>query len=1344
MSDAEQEEDDTLENPDPEADSVAEASVNLNAEAESSTNLGEDSSHENAQVERNLQTERNSDNVNHGASASGGLVREGCDNHNVGTLDEVENDENLTESASENPEGFSLPEDQAEAEGQDNNSNFCNNSLTEGDQNRHRGQDFVAGNLGDNQNIEDECAEPGHGFQNINEYAAEDEQYFPVSCVGADASVSLQPERNVGFGGQNNGEAEGAVGASLEEEQNVTSHRTESCCQLDEYDSQQLGAGSYNEIEGDSETRNPMEACEADGASASGQDVSLEPESELEESRSHIILERDTEPTESDGEDEPEEHPDNAEGGDLNENQNAMNVVNESGAEGFDEANIENEEVGVEVSEHVTCDEKNVPEDEISVVAAEKPESYQPECDQSESKHLQAQASRGIVGANDGTLPNLGEINQIQNPVADASRDIECSAVINNETESQTDSRHSNSNALEVEDLDESPNNCDKNKPEDERAQQAAEAQNESFKAIEIDNFQAFTRESGAIPKNRTQRTNVPSHSRNLESKPSHEQCEVVNSEDELLSELDATLKSNSVETNVDSSSENCAMSRDEQIVKGDNPVSCDQCLRNNLRCSFKASHHEKGGNSNIPGLKELKKQLYQAKQMLLDRECEISRLKEDVSDHRTRCETLTSERDSNAKELDRLKMHNSDDLYIPQIKELEYTIAQQTNEIRGLKDKLSSHDGAAKRAIATLQHEMKIRVDQVTKQCEEATREKDTMVVKFAQAEHKNLEFQKQAERAENKLKEMEKERDVFLVRMRAVKEQRSKLAAEVEAKNAEMSHIQKELDKHKEMVSSADVRVKWAQNKLKVELETHKETKVQLEKMTVKLKEAKEETQQIRQDCQAIIKTYQESEEVKSNSLDKELKLKESELLAREVQKNNFELAHVKTQRELEQVRVELRESQSKFSALSDKLSNVEAEKEQINLTATKYEDIIQRQKKEVQELREKVESLVQFKTDFTSAQELIKNLDTEITELKMTNKELVSEMEACRRRETDKLELNAKLSRKNAELQSENTTLSNKVLNLTGELQAAKMENQDTETKLKDLADSLEKEQKLRQEESQSMNTKLAGKCKAVEDLTRKLEDEKDEIKTLKRKHANNIKDLTRQLQQVRRKLENYEANTNGDKDTISMGSRTSSNGSLNTISIAEQTTTQVVQPHAAGQQNSINRNPSPEQEYPVITEQVEVDKQTLIERIVKLQRALARKNEKIEFMEDHISQLVDEIQKKNRIIQSYILKEETGTMTSDYRDREKAEISRKHSIMGSVYSSHSNDGTMTLDLSLEINRKLQAVLEDTLLKNMTLKESLDTLGQEIARLSQENRRLQLLMQGKSRSKVNPSSR
>lgn len=51
--------------------------------------------------------------------------------------------------------------------------------------------------------------------------------------------------------------------------------------------------------------------------------------------------------------------------------------------------------------------------------------------------------------------------------------------------------------------------------------------------------------------------------------------------------------------------------------------------------------------------------------------------------------------------------------------------------------------------------------------------------------------------------------------------------------------------------------------------------------------------------------------------------------------------------------------------------------------------------------------------------------------------------------------------------------------------------------------------------------------------------------------------------------------------------------------------------------------------------------------------------------------------------------------------------QAEISKKGGIMASVYNSHAVDTTMTLELSLEINQKLQAVLEDTLLKNITLK-------------------------------------
>lgn len=50
--------------------------------------------------------------------------------------------------------------------------------------------------------------------------------------------------------------------------------------------------------------------------------------------------------------------------------------------------------------------------------------------------------------------------------------------------------------------------------------------------------------------------------------------------------------------------------------------------------------------------------------------------------------------------------------------------------------------------------------------------------------------------------------------------------------------------------------------------------------------------------------------------------------------------------------------------------------------------------------------------------------------------------------------------------------------------------------------------------------------------------------------------------------------------------------------------------------------------------------------------------------------------------------------------------QAELAKHGGIMASMYGSKVDD-SMTLELSLEINRKLQAVLEDTLLKNITLK-------------------------------------
>lgn len=729
--------------------------------------------------------------------------------------------------------------------------------------------------------------------------------------------------------------------------------------------------------------------------------------------------------------------------------------------------------------------------------------------------------------------------------------------------------------------------------------------------------------------------------------------------------------------------------------------------------------------------IQDLQMQLKHSRAKLAEKDSEINRLTIRAEDQEAYTERILRERDAYLREVRQLK--SQDDLYLPQIKELEYTIAQQTNEIRTLKDKLASHDAAARRTVATLQNELKVRVDQVTKMYDEASKEKDSMVVKYAQAEKKFIEGQKSIERLEAKVRDLNKEKDGLTQRVIDIKGEKRQMLADLEAKAAEIQNLTKEVEKQKELISSSDVRIKWAQNKLKAELDAHKETKDDLLKTRSKLKDAKDETQQIRRDCQAIIKTYQESEEIKSNKLDSELKIKESEFLLQQQEKTSQEERYTATVRELDSLRTTQKEAMKEMESLKKKCQGLESQRDQNEQTMTKYREMLQKQKRENKELQDRVEELVQVKSDFKRAQSTIKSLDAEISELKICNKDLQIDMEACRKREADKLDLTNKLSAKNAELQSENSILHNKTMSQAEEIEKLTVDVQTLEIDFRDVSGRLKKEESMRQEETTTLREKLEEKSKAVEELSAKVEDGRDEIRTLKRKHVNNVKDLTRQLQQAKKKLENLETNGDTQKDSTSMGSRTSSSNSLNTMGMSESSSAQ-----SHSYSNKYSGNPEPVQEHRVITEQVEPNSQMLIERIVKLQRGLARRNEKIEFMQEHIQQLVDEIQKKNKIIQNYALREESGTMTLERSDLNKMELSRKHSIMGSLYSSHQTDSAMTLDLSLEINHKLQAVLEDTLLKNITLKESLDTLGGEIARLSQENRKLQLELQGKTKNR------
>lgn len=69
---------------------------------------------------------------------------------------------------------------------------------------------------------------------------------------------------------------------------------------------------------------------------------------------------------------------------------------------------------------------------------------------------------------------------------------------------------------------------------------------------------------------------------------------------------------------------------------------------------------------------------------------------------------------------------------------------------------------------------------------------------------------------------------------------------------------------------------------------------------------------------------------------------------------------------------------------------------------------------------------------------------------------------------------------------------------------------------------------------------------------------------------------------------------------------------------------------------------------------------VDRQSLMEKIIKLQEINVKKAEKIDFLEEHVQSLVAELQKKEKIIKNYILVENFDAMSTNERDRNKVRI------------------------------------------------------------------------------------
>ncbi|CAK8674452.1 unnamed protein product [Clavelina lepadiformis] len=638
--------------------------------------------------------------------------------------------------------------------------------------------------------------------------------------------------------------------------------------------------------------------------------------------------------------------------------------------------------------------------------------------------------------------------------------------------------------------------------------------------------------------------------------------------------------------------------------------------------------------------------------------------------------------------------------------KKLESQNLELKHNVKQTEEKLSSHDAAAKRTITRLHADSETKIKELNKQCALADKEKQASVMNYARREKELLDLRRRKDGAEQFAREAGKERDKVISQLKGLRADMIKMKNSHEKKETESGAQNKEIEKLKEEINSQKIKVRWAQNKLKSEIDSHKETKEKCDKMVLEIQQAKEETEQIRKNCQGMIKTYQESEEIKSNSLDIQLKEKNQLLCEKEAENDESRSLLKQRNEELNLLKIRHKDVFEENQVLKSKVECLDEERLKNEQTLHSYEEVINKQKATNSEMNEKMQYIFELELQTEELKVAINKLKAALHDADEAQEVCLNDLSLKERKEHELLEFTEKVTSKNTQLTVQIEDLNSKLFAQNSQLETNKDQIEKLQKGHADLTAAKENMSSEHFKSQTTMNSRLEEKERTICQLLLQLEEIKDEMRTVKRKNAASVKDLTRQLTQAKKKMDNVDSLSvssapNHTADGGSIGSRTSSITSLDKLSSCS--------PDGNGSSNATVAYEAIAIPETTVAGPDSLDRQLLIERIVRLQQIHAKKNEKIDFLTEHVQQLLGAVQKKQRIILHYIMREESGALAPPRP----------------VNDGHKSKSSLTLELSIEINRKMQSVLEDTLLKNITLKESLEVLGKEVERLSHESK-------------------
>ncbi|XP_015784711.1 coiled-coil domain-containing protein 186 [Tetranychus urticae] len=673
------------------------------------------------------------------------------------------------------------------------------------------------------------------------------------------------------------------------------------------------------------------------------------------------------------------------------------------------------------------------------------------------------------------------------------------------------------------------------------------------------------------------------------------------------------------------------------------------------------------------------------------------------------------------------------------------------------LKEKFNHQEEEFKKTVEDIKLTFNSRLEKCTKERDVSRKDLESMVVKYAKSERDVIVYKKAKDEAERKSREAVKEKESLVNKVKSLTCDKNSLVKSVETKLSENILLQKEIEKIREELKDRDQKWKQTQSKLAFEISDHHET---CKKLGSAL---------------ALIETLQNKTESSSDAgltNDRSRSSSRNEMIGENTNVNDntstavlpsFSITTSEENDETKESNSEQKsdsektnESKDEHKVLRNKCISLESENhsltrkiQALERERLDHEEVVSKLKEslnklngEVLECNLKLKDMEELKINLQHQKEMVESAKTELSRVTELNSELTTEMESCRHKEGELLEFTERLTAKSVLLQAEHNALEEKYSALLEKFNFTKKRLQEFEKENTVLTETLAKERDDHEKEIKLMARKVAEKMELITKYKTRVEEIENENKVMKKRHLNSIRELNKELLIMKKHMETCEneqststhrkENGNHNSDTVSNSSRsstssndasTSKGNTLNIPNISNSDMKSVSSANGSTSSTSVNDDSLTNKtgETDLIPH---VDKTMLINKIFRLQKTIAKKQEKIDYLEEHNHQLLSEMKKKTKLIQYYILREESGALTTNRMDENKKQLAKHGStVMTSLYKSYPTDSAMTLNLSLEINKRLQAVLEDTILKNITLKENLNTLGEEIARLMQQ---------------------